>query len=157
MPKLKCPSQQFFLKVQPTSTSFKAWIRNMTCLRLFTLFLPLMFFPLNLLFPHVVIRFVKFFQLDSDGDGQLSFEEFKALFDNAKKRRDISEPEAALHKTRSKVLYNDDIKVNLRRHFFFFRNHLTLSFFLQLARFQAPEEKVAPSLIRQKLPRSLAV
>ena len=76
-----------------------------------------MFFPLNFLFPHVVIRFVKYFQLDSDGDGQLSFEEFKALFDNAKKRRDISEPEAALHKTRSKVLYNDDIKVNLRRHF----------------------------------------
>ena len=27
------------------------------------------------------------FQLDMDGDGKLSFEEFKVLFDNAEKRR----------------------------------------------------------------------
>ena len=27
------------------------------------------------------------FQLDADGDGQLSFEEFRVLFENAEKRR----------------------------------------------------------------------
>jgi len=39
-------------------------------------------------------------KLDSDGDGQLSFEEFKVLFDNAEKRRTISEP--GPHKARPK-------------------------------------------------------
>ena len=32
-----------------------------------------------------------FFQLDANKDGQLSFEEFKVLFDNAEKRRKDSE------------------------------------------------------------------
>ena len=31
------------------------------------------------------------FQLDSNNDGQLSFEEFKVLFDNAEKRRKLSQ------------------------------------------------------------------
>ena len=45
-----------------------------------------------------------YFQLDSDGDGQLSFEEFKVLFDNAEKRRKDSEIE--LQKSMNKVVYN---------------------------------------------------
>ena len=32
--------------------------------------------------------FNNFFQLDSDGDGVLSFEEFKVLFDNNEKRKE---------------------------------------------------------------------
>ena len=35
-------------------------------------------------------------QLDSDGDGQLSFDEFKVLFSNADKRRKDSQKEETL-------------------------------------------------------------
>ena len=34
------------------------------------------------------LRTFNIFQLDSDGDGVLSFEEFKVLFDNAEKRKE---------------------------------------------------------------------
>ena len=44
--------------------------------------------------------------MDSDGDGQLSFEEFKVLFDNADKRRNNSVTEMPLLQTKSKVVNN---------------------------------------------------
>ena len=38
------------------------------------------------------------FQLDSDGDGQLSYEEFRVLFENAEKRRKETLKQAKLNK-----------------------------------------------------------
>ena len=40
---------------------------------------------------HSNIKEIFVFQLDSNNDGQLSFEEFKVLFDNAEKRRKLSQ------------------------------------------------------------------
>ena len=37
------------------------------------------------------------FQLDSDGDGQLSFAEFKVLFDNAEKRKQATQKTDVCH------------------------------------------------------------
>ena len=44
------------------------------------------------------------FQLDSDGDGQLSYEEFRVLFENAKKCRKETLKQAKLNKVRTLVL-----------------------------------------------------
>ena len=45
------------------------------------------------------------FQLDSNHDGQLSFEEFKVLFDNAEKRRKLSQASEPISSSPGKIVF----------------------------------------------------
>ena len=58
-------------------------------------------FPRNY---NMILKKSFMFQLDSNHDGQLSFEEFKVLFDNAEKRRKLSQASETISSSPGKIV-----------------------------------------------------